>query len=106
MKCPNCRTILRRVKVSVEGAEKKAISFQCPRCDYFDFERDSARDVVRELKSKETVLKIRQKITKLSQERLGIYFNRNIVESLNLKAGEQVYISVPDKRHIILKIKD
>jgi len=32
-----------------------------------------------------------------------MYFNKNIVESLELKAGEEVYVSVPDKGHIVLK---
>ena len=29
---------------------------------------------------------------------------KNIIESLQLKAGEDVFVSVPDKDHIILKI--
>ena len=104
MRCLKCHSNLRRVKVSVEGAEQKAISYQCTKCDYFEFEEKSAAKVVKELKIKETPLKIRQKIIKLSQDRLGMYFNKNVVESLNLKAGEDVYISVPDKNHIVLKI--
>lgn len=104
MKCPKCGSSLRRVKVSIEGAEQKATSYQCTKCDYFEFEEKSAANVVRELRLKESPLKIRQKIIKLSQDRLGMYFNKNIVESLELKAGEEVYVSVPDKTHIILKI--
>ena len=104
MKCPECGSNIRKVKVSVEGAGQKAISYQCTKCDYFEFEEKSAAKVVKELKAKETPLKIRQKIIRLSQGRLGMYFNKNVVESLELKAGEQVQISVPDKDHIILKI--
>ena len=104
MKCHKCNSNLRKVEVSVEGAEQKAISYQCVKCDYVEFEEKSAAKVVKELKSKETPLKIKQKIIKLSQDRLGMYFNKNIVESLDLKAGEEVHVSVPDKDHIILKI--
>lgn len=104
MRCPKCSSNLRRVEVSVEGAEQKAISYQCIKCDYVEFEEKSSAKVVKELKSKETPLKIKQKIIKLSQDRLGMYFNKNIVESLELKAGEEVQVSVPDKDHIILKI--
>ena len=104
MGCPKCSSKVRKVEVDVEGAEQKAISYQCTKCDYFEFEEKSAAKVVKELKSKETPLKIKQKIIKLSQDRLGMYFNKNIVESLQLKAGEDVFVSVPDKDHIILKI--
>ncbi len=104
MRCPKCNSNLSKVEVNVEGAEQKAISYQCTKCDYFEFEEKSAAKVVKELKSKETPLKIRQKIIKLSQDRLGMYFNKNIVESLNLKAGEEIFVSVPDKEHIMLKV--
>ena len=102
--CPKCGSNLKKVDVNVEGARQKAISYQCAKCDFFEFEEKSAAKVVKELKSRETPLKIRQKIIKLSQGRLGMYFNKNIVESLELKPGEEVYISVPDKNHIILKL--
>ena len=104
MICPKCNSKIRKVQVSVEGAVQKAISYQCVNCDYVEFEEKSAAKVVQELKYKETPLKIKQKIIKLSQGRLGMYFNKNVVESLELKAGEEVQISVPDKDHIILKI--
>jgi predicted nucleic-acid-binding Zn-ribbon protein len=104
MRCPKCGLNLRRVEVSVEGAEQKAISYQCAKCDYVEFEEKSSAKVVKELKYRETPLKIRQKIIKLSQDRLGMYFNKSIVESLDLKAGEEVQVSVPDKWHIILRI--
>ena len=104
MRCPKCNSNVRKVEVSVEGAEHKAISYQCTKCDYFEFEEKSAAKVVKELKARETPLRIKQKIIKLSQDRLGMYFNKNIVESLDLRAGEEVQVSVPDKDHIILKI--
>jgi len=102
MKCPKCGSILKKVKVSVHGAKNKVISYQCPKCDYFEFELESSRKVVEELR--ESPLKIKQKIVKLSQNRLGMYFNSHIIRSLNLKKGEDIYVSVPDKKHIVIEL--
>ncbi len=104
IKCPKCRNSLKKVEVRVHGAQNKAVSYQCPKCDYFEFERDSSQRVIEELH--ETPLKIKQNIIKLSQDRLGIYFNQNIVRSLHLENGEEIYLSVPDKRHIVMEIKE
>ncbi|MFH1916789.1 MAG: hypothetical protein ABIJ21_05990 [Nanoarchaeota archaeon] len=101
MKCPKCEATLRKVFVSVEGAKQKAISFQCPKCDYFEFEPVSSRKVVEELRK--NPLQIRQKVVKLSQGRLGIYFSKDIIRSINLKPGEEVYISVPDEKHLVME---
>ena len=102
MKCPKCDSNLKKVKVKVYGAESKVTSYQCPKCDYFEFEPLSSSKVLEELR--ETPLKMKQKVVKLSQDRLGIYFNNNVVRSLDLKKGEDVYISVPDKKHIVLEL--
>jgi len=102
MKCPKCSSELKKVEVKVQGAKSKAVSYQCPDCDYFEFEPVSSEKVVQELR--ETPLKIKQKIVKLSQDRLGIYFNSNIVRSLDLKKGKDIYASIPDKKHIVLEI--
>lgn len=98
--CPKCKTRLRKVEVKVAGAKTRAVSYQCPKCDYFEFE--SSEKVLEELRN--TPLKIKHKIIKLSADRLGIYFNSNIVNSLNLKKGTDIYVSVPDKKHIVLEI--
>lgn len=103
MKCPECKANLKKVKVSVQGAKNKAISYQCSKCDYFEFEPISSGKVIAELR--ETPLKIKQKIVKLSQDRLGIYFNNNVVRSLDIRKGEEVYLSVPDRNHIVLELK-
>lgn len=103
MKCQKCSLELKKVEVKVHGAKNKAISYQCPGCDYFEFEPISSQKVIQELR--ETPLKIKQKIIKLSQERLGIYLNNNVVRSLNLKKGEEIYVSVPDKKHILLELQ-
>ena len=105
MKCPICNHNMKKVKVEIEDAETKAISYQCPNCDYFTFEPKSSIQILRELKEKESPFNIKQKIIKLSKDRLGVYFNKDIIRSLNLKPGEKVLISVPDKKRIVLKIK-
>lgn len=103
MKCPQCNSNVRKVEVAVHGAQQKVLSYQCPSCDYFEFEPSSSHKVIQELR--ETPLKIKQKLIKLSQDRLGIYFNNNIVQSLGLKSGEEIYLSVPDKKHILVELK-
>lgn len=102
MKCPKCNATLKQVAVRVQGAKNKVLSYQCQQCDYFEFEPLTSQKVVEELR--ETPLKIKQKIVKLSQDRLGIYFNKHIIQSLKLKKGEEVSVSVPDKRHILVEI--
>ena len=101
MKCPKCSSNLKKIEVNVEGAKRKAPSYQCTKCDYFEFEPQSSQKVIEELR--ETPLKIKQKVIKLSQDRLGIYFNSNVVRSLGLKKGEDIYVSVPDKKHILIE---
>jgi hypothetical protein len=101
MKCPNCQSKLRKVLVKIYGAKNKAITYQCPKCDYYEFEQSSSKKVVDELR---TTLKIKQTIVKLSQDRLGMYINKDIARSLNLKGGEEVLVSLPDKNHILIEI--
>ncbi|NQV08295.1 hypothetical protein HQ529_00415 [Candidatus Woesearchaeota archaeon] len=103
-KCPKCDSVLRKVEVSVEGAKSKVLSYQCRKCDYFEFGSKSSKKVVEELR--ETPLKIKQNIVKLSQDRLGMYFNSHVVRSLGLKKGNHIYVSVPDKKHMILELGD
>ncbi|HLC56636.1 MAG TPA: hypothetical protein VJJ23_05345 [Candidatus Nanoarchaeia archaeon] len=104
MKCPKCNANLKKVEVNIHGASNKAISYQCTNCDYFEFEPISSKKVIEELR--ETPLKIKQKVIKLSQDRLGIYFNNNIIRSLGIKKGEEIYISVPDKKHILIELEE
>ncbi len=101
MNCTNCNGKLRTVLVSVHGARSKAKSYQCTKCDYFTFDTNSSAKVLSEL----SPLKIKQQIVKLSADRLGIYLNSHIVRSLGLKKGGAVYVSVPDKNHILLEIE-
>ena len=101
MQCPNCNSKLRKIDVTVHGAKNKAISYQCQKCDYFEFEPLSSKKVVEELN--ESPLKMRQKIVKLSGNRLGVYLNNDVVRSLNLKKGEYLYVSVPDKKRVVFE---
>jgi hypothetical protein len=102
MKCPECQTELKRIPVRIAGAKNKAISHQCPTCEYTEFEKQSTKKVIEELR--ENPLKIKQKVIKLSQDRLGIYLNKHIIESLGIKQGEEISVTVPDKKHILIQL--
>lgn len=104
MKCPECKSNLRKVEVSVWGAKSQAISYQCPDCDYYEFEGNTSKKVLEELRK--TPLKIKQKIIKLSHDRLGMYFNKDVIRSLNLKGGEEIDVCIPDKEHIIVELEN
>lgn len=106
MQCPKCNNKMKEIKVKVQDADSPVISYQCGKCGYFEFEDKSANKAINEIKLKEAALEIKQKIIKLSKGRLGMYLNRDIVRSLNLKAGEDIYVSVPDKKHIVLNIEN
>ena len=100
MNCPNCSKQLKKVKVNIAGAKTKAVSLQCSSCDYFSFEKDSSEKILKELRSP---LRIRQKVIKLSGDRLGIYFSNDVVRSLGIEKGEYLYLSAPDENHIVLE---
>ena len=107
MKCPECGSKMRNVAVAVEGATQKVMSYQCIQCDYFEFDEKSGDKVVEEIKTKRiSPLNIKQKIIKISHDRLGTYFNENIIRSLELKGGEEIYVTAPDKKTILINIKD
>lgn len=106
MKCPKCKSNMKKVKVKIQDADSPVISYQCPECDYFDFEDKSMNKAIDEIKAKETALKIKQKVIKLSHDRLGMYFNRDVARSLNLKGGEDIYVSVPDKNHLVVHVQN
>jgi len=102
MKCPKCNGKMKQVEVKIQDADSPVISYQCGECGYFDFEEKSINKAINEIRSKEAPLKIKQKIIKLSHNRLGMYINRDVARSLNLKGGEEVYVSVPDKKRLIV----
>ena len=102
--CPNCSSKLKKVKVEIEDAKNKVISYQCSKCDYFSFEPKTTLKVINELKSKESPLKIKQKIIKLSKNRIGLYFNKDVIRNLKLKSGGEILVSVPNKKRIVLDV--
>ena len=104
MKCPKCSTQLKEIKVKIQEADSPVTSYQCGKCGYFDFESKSMEKAITEIKAKEAPLKIKQKIIKLSHDRLGMYINRDVARSLSLKGGEEVYVSVPDKKHLVVNL--
>ena len=106
MQCKKCNTKMKEVKVTIQDADSPVTSYQCGECDYFDFEEKSMNRAIGEIKAKEAPLKIKQKIIKLSHDRLGMYINRDVARSLNLKGGEEVLVSVPDKKHIVVDVEN
>jgi len=105
MKCPKCNNELKRINVNIQDADSPVTSYQCLKCGYFDFEKSSINKAINEIKEKEAPLKIKQKIIKLSHNRLGMYLNQDIVRSLGLKGGEEIDVSVPNKKKIVIGLK-
>jgi hypothetical protein len=103
MRCQKCGKAMKEVKVKIQDASTPVTSYQCANCGYFDFEEKSVSRAIHEIKLKEMPLTLKQKIIKLSHERLGMYISKDVARSLNLKGGEDVYLSVPDKKHLILE---
>jgi DNA-directed RNA polymerase subunit RPC12/RpoP len=104
-RCPSCGSKIRKVKVNIQDADEPVLSYQCAKCDYFGFDDKSMGKAIKSIKLKEAPLMIKQKIIKLSKDRLGMYINRDVARSLELKAGDDVYVSVPDKGHILIKVE-
>jgi len=102
--CPKCKARMKPIKVKIQDADSLVTSFQCADCGYFDFEGKSMEKAIKEIRKKESPLKIKQKIIKLSHGRLGMYINNDVARSLNLKGGEEVYVSVPDKKHLVIDL--
>ena len=104
--CPQCKSKMKEVSVTIQDADSPVTSYQCSKCSYFEFEEKSMNKAINEIKAKEIPLKIKQKIIKLSHDRLGMYLNRDVARSLDLKGGEDIYVSVPDKKHFVVYIED
>ncbi len=100
--CAKCNSRMKQVKVKIQDAKTPVISYQCSACGNFKFEDKSMTNAISEIKEKETILQIKQKIIKLSHNRLGMYINRDVARALDLKGGEEVFVSVPDKKHVVI----
>ncbi|HII29506.1 hypothetical protein COT48_04055 [Candidatus Woesearchaeota archaeon CG08_land_8_20_14_0_20_47_9] len=102
--CPKCTAQMKEVKVKIQDANSPVTSYQCDECGYFDFEEKSMKKAIKEIRAKESPLKIKQRIIKLSHNRLGMYLNRDVARSLDIKGGEEVYVSVPDKKRFVVEV--
>ena len=51
MKYSKCNSKLNEVKVKIEEAKNKAISYQCNKSNYFEFKKESSKKVNGEIKS-------------------------------------------------------
>jgi hypothetical protein len=99
MKCPDCGKVMRKVMVKIEDADSLVATHQCA-CGNFCFEDDSIRQALKEINH----LKIRQRVVKISKNRLGMYFNRDVVRCLGLEGGEDIYVSMPAKNKVLIEM--
>ncbi|MFH1073432.1 MAG: hypothetical protein V1743_08445 [Nanoarchaeota archaeon] len=97
--------MMKKVEVAIQDAESPVTSHQCSKCGYFEFEEKSIKKAIGQIKVKESPLQIKQKIIKLSQGRLGMYISRDVARSLDLKGGETVYVSVPEKKRMVCDVE-
>lgn len=104
MQCIKCDSKMKEVKIKIQDADSPVTSYQCAKCSHFDFEEKSISKAIEEIKEKEAPLKIKQKIIKLSHDRLGMYINQDVARCLDLKGGEEVFVSVPDKKHMVVNV--
>lgn len=96
-KCPNCHLELKPAEVLVE----ETVKYECSKCAYAHHEpRENRKETVA---GRPSPLTLKQKITTLAQGRLGLYLSQDVVRSLKLKAGQEVYVSVPDEKTIVIK---
>ncbi len=51
MKCHKCNLNLKIIRVNIHNTKNKAISYQCSKCDYFEFEPISSKKIIEELKA-------------------------------------------------------
>ena len=52
MKCPKCGSELKKIKVKIEDIKTPAISYQCSYCGYYNFESESTKKAMQEIKNK------------------------------------------------------
>lgn len=109
MNCEKCKGELKKFKVEVEDSDLNSEGFECKKCGELFFNKEKSKKIVEDLKTKELMknlpaLSIKQKVIKLSKDRLGFYFNKDIIRCTNLKAGESIEVRLLTKKHILLEI--
>ena len=95
--CPNCHVEAKAAELLIE----EAVRYRCGTCEYSKLEPVASRTATPPSTSP---LQLKQKITTISQGRLGLYLNQDLVRSLGLKAGQEVFVSVPDGQHILVRL--
>ncbi|MFH1587395.1 MAG: hypothetical protein ABID38_06055 [Candidatus Diapherotrites archaeon] len=110
MKYEKCGGNLKKFKVDVEDSDLPSEGFECTKCGELFFDEEKSKKVVEDLKRKEILkelpaLSIKQKIVKLSKDRLGFYLNKDIARCTGLKAGEEIEVSLLDKKRILVKVE-
>lgn len=110
MKCKKCGGTLERFALEVEDSDLPSEGFECRKCGELFFDERKSKEVVEDLKRKELLnelpaLSIKQKVIKLSKNRLGFYFNKDIARCAKLKAGEPIEVRLLNKKKILLEIE-
>ncbi|HIH21371.1 MAG: hypothetical protein J4478_00535 [Candidatus Diapherotrites archaeon] len=110
MKCKKCGGRLKKFKVEVEGSDLHSEGFECVKCGELFFDEEKSRKVVADLRKREFLeelpaLSIKQKVVKLSKDRLGFYFNKDIARCVNLKPGGEIEVRLLDKKRILVEVE-
>jgi hypothetical protein len=109
MNCKDCGGKLKKVHVKVEGTDVASECTECANCGNLSFDQKAGRAVVGDLRKKEFLkefpaLSIRQRVVKLSKDRLGFYFSKDVIRCAKIKAGCSVDVRLLDKKHILLEV--
>ena len=109
MKCKKCGGVLKEFNIEVEGSGLHSEGFECTKCGELFFESEKGREIVEDLRQREFLkelpaLSIKQKVVKLSKDRLGFYFNKDIARCVNLKPGEEIQVRLLDKKRILIEV--
>ncbi len=51
MKCKECNNLMKEVKVRIQDADSDVTSYQCSECGNFDFEENSIKKAITEIKN-------------------------------------------------------
>lgn len=110
MKCKKCGGSLERFAIDVEDSDLGSEGSECKKCGELFFDEKKGEAVVKDLKRKELfnelpALSIRQKIIKLSKDRIGFYFSKDLARCAELKAGEPIEVSLLDKKRILIEVE-
>lgn len=110
MNCRKCGGKLKKFKVEVEDSDLPSEGFECVKCGELFFDEEKSKAVVANLKRKELLsdlpaLSVKQKIVKLSKDRIGFYFNKDIARCADLKPGEEIEVRLLDKKRILVEVE-